>query len=84
MSLEGAILTPLASGMLEAELNKHLFALLDTINDGVFALNTEWCYTYLNDAAEKLIERPQEEVLGKKVWELFPEAIDQPFYTESH
>jgi len=83
-SLEGAILTPLASGMLEAELNRNLLTLLDTINDGVYVFDTEWRYTYLNNAAGELIERPREEVLGKNVWELFPEAIDTPFDRESH
>ncbi len=50
----------------------------------MYVIDTEWRYTYLNNAAAELIERTREEVLGKNVWELFPEAIDQPFYIESH
>ncbi|MFC6863216.1 PAS domain S-box protein [Halomicroarcula sp. GCM10025817] len=45
---------------------------LSRVTDGVIALDTEWRYTYVNDAAEALLGTPESELLGDVIWERFP------------
>ena len=52
---------------------------LERITDAVFALDADWRFTYLNSAAERLLERPREELLGAVVWDEFPEAVGTIF-----
>ncbi|PEN14834.1 hypothetical protein CRI94_00620 [Longibacter salinarum] len=58
--------------------------ILESITDGFFALDEDWCFTYVNRHAESLLQRSREELLGKNVWDEFPEAVDLPFYEEYH
>jgi len=60
-----------------------ILTLIDSLTEGVFVIDKEWRYTYLNRLAEELVGRPREELLGKNVWKLFPEAIDTVIYIES-
>ena len=49
--------------------------LLDTISDVVVALDNSWRYTYFNPKAEELLGKKAEDVIGKTMWEAFPERI---------
>jgi PAS domain S-box-containing protein len=62
---------------------QHILMLIDSLNEGIFVLDKEWRYIYLNRLAEELVGRPREELLGKNVWQLFPEVVDTIIYTES-
>lgn len=50
-------------------------AILERISDGFVALNREWRYTYVNRAAERMAHRKREELLGRIVWDVFPEIV---------
>ncbi|WP_051256425.1 PAS domain-containing sensor histidine kinase [Cystobacter fuscus] len=39
---------------------------------------------YLNPAAERMIGRPRDEVLGQIFWELFPKSVDTPLQRAFH
>jgi PAS domain S-box-containing protein len=54
-------------------------ALLDEIDDGFVAIDWEWTYIYANPVALELLRHPEEEVLGRTVWELFPEVVGTEF-----
>jgi PAS domain S-box-containing protein len=56
----------------------------ERITDGFFALDDDWAFTYLNAAAEDILEVDAEDVLGENVWEAFPEATEYAFYPEYH
>ena len=62
----------------------ELATILESISDAFFALDHQWHFTYLNSKAERVLQRPREELLGKNVWEEFPEAVGSAFYTEYH
>lgn len=49
-------------------------AILESITDAFFALDEQWCFAYVNPAAESLLERSSDELLGKNLWSEFPEA----------
>src|SRR3712207_254080 len=52
--------------------------------DAVYTLDRQWRFTYLNPQAEKLVQRSNEELIGKVAWEEFPEAVVSPTYTYYH
>lgn len=54
--------------------SEWLEALLDTIQDALFAVDAEWNVRYLNDAAESVLRLPRDAVVGRSVWEFIPEG----------
>ncbi len=53
--------------------------ILESITDAFFALDQQWRFTYLNDQGEHLLLRSRSELLGKSVWEEFPQAVGSLF-----
>jgi PAS domain S-box-containing protein len=45
--------------------------ILESISDGVFTVDHEWCITSFNRAAEVITGIPREEAVGKFCWEIF-------------
>jgi PAS domain S-box-containing protein len=63
--------------------NTQIANILESISDGFFALESEkLIVTYFNSAAERLLGRPAEEVLGCPLLEAFPEAQGSIFETQ--
>ena len=56
--------------------------ILESISDAFYAVDKEWRFTYVNGKAEELWGRSREELLGKNVWEEFPEAVDAEPYRQ--
>lgn len=55
-------------------------AILENITDGILNLDAFGRITYMNNAAEKMLERPRTELLGMSVWTSFPTAVGTPLY----
>ena len=53
-----------------------LDTILDGIGDGFYAVDRDWRFILFNREAERHFRLPPEEVLGRKLWELFPQARD--------
>jgi PAS domain S-box-containing protein len=47
-------------------------AILESITDGFLALDSEWRFTHVNAAAERINGIRREDQIGKNQWELFP------------
>ncbi|RXT05650.1 PAS domain S-box protein [Ammoniphilus sp. CFH 90114] len=60
------------------------FEILERITDAFFALDEQWNFTYINAEATRLLFRSREDLIGKNVWEEFPEATQLPFYEQYH
>ncbi|WP_217703329.1 PAS domain S-box protein [Flavobacterium agri] len=65
-----------------AEKSAEIIDILESITDGFYALNRNWEITYFNKAAEKVLGRRREEVIGKSLWESFPRSREGKFYAE--
>lgn len=57
---------------------------IQRITDAFIALDKSWCYTYLNKQAGELIQRNPDEMVGKNVWEEFPQAVGSDTYKAFH
>jgi len=56
--------------------------ILESISDAFYAVDDGWCLTYVNNRAEELWGRSREDLLGKNVWEEFPEEVDSEAYRQ--
>jgi PAS domain S-box-containing protein len=45
---------------------------LEGITDGFSLMDKSWRFTFLNSQAERMLQRPRGELLGKNLWEEFP------------
>lgn len=58
--------------------------ILESIGDAFFAVNKDWIVTYWNKQAEIILGRKKEDVVGKNIWDAYPDAIDSDFYRQYH
>jgi signal transduction histidine kinase len=49
---------------------------LERMADAFYAVDDEWRFTYLNDQAETLLDRERSSLLGRRLWDVFPEVVD--------
>lgn len=56
--------------------------ILESITDAFFTLDNEWRFTYLNLRAKQILFRPGDELIGKCIWDEFPEFIGSNFELE--
>ena len=53
----------------------RLTATLESITDGFYTVDAAWRVTYFNNEAERLLLVTRDEVLGRSLWEAFPDAV---------
>jgi PAS domain S-box-containing protein len=63
---------------------QRLSAVLESIDDHLVSYDSQWRYTYVNDAAARTLGKSRDELIGRCIWELFPEAIGNQYYRELH
>jgi PAS domain S-box-containing protein len=68
----------------EQAAHNQITKILESITDAFFALDGEWRFTYVNQQAERLLQRKRSELLGQCIWDKFPEAVTSLFYQEYH
>jgi PAS domain S-box-containing protein len=54
-------------------------AVLASIADAFYLLDREWRFIYVNDAAEPLLQTTRGALLGRTLWEAFPDVAGSPF-----
>ncbi len=59
-------------------------AVLTGISDAFAALDNEWRYVYVNDTSARYAGMRREEMIGRNIWEIYPEAIGGNFYKHAH
>ncbi|MBD1916170.1 MULTISPECIES: PAS domain-containing protein [Cyanophyceae] len=63
---------------------ENLENLITSISDELMMLDSNWCFTYVNDRAVGALQRSRQDLLGQSIWAVFPEAIATPFYEQLH
>ncbi len=59
-----------------AELNQ----VFERITDAFIALDKEWRYTHVNNIAAAMHRKTEADLIGKKIWDVFPDIVGEPFY----
>jgi diguanylate cyclase (GGDEF)-like protein/PAS domain S-box-containing protein len=63
-------------------MSRQLFNALDSMADAFYTLDKEWRFSYLNKEAERLLQRPRGYLLGKRLWDEFPDLCGTRFESE--
>ena len=53
---------------------------LSGITDAFSSIDFDWRYIYVNDRVAELAGLPKEKMLGRNIWEIFPDAVGTEFY----
>lgn len=61
-----------------------LESILESMTDAFFVLDRSWRFVYVNHAAEQVLQRSRQELVGGNVWDLFPEAVGTTFDRAYH
>jgi CheY-like chemotaxis protein len=61
---------------------RHLQRIHDRVADGYLGLDEEFHITYLDEEAAVLLEDSRERLLGERLWDVLPEAVDSPLQDE--
>ncbi|MBE9103816.1 response regulator [Nostoc cf. edaphicum LEGE 07299] len=70
---------------IEAEVAKaHLETVIAGIQDQFFVLDREWRYSFVNEQVAEIVGIPKEELLGKIIWEVFPDVAKSEFDSQVH
>ncbi|HUS88630.1 MAG TPA: PAS domain S-box protein [Desulfosporosinus sp.] len=51
--------------------------ILESITDAFFTLNHQWQFIFVNEEAEKYWQKGREELIGRNIWEYFPESLPE-------
>nr|WP_308477882.1 PAS domain S-box protein [Natrinema salsiterrestre] len=66
----------------KSELETELSEILDRISDAFYALDREWRFTHLNDQAAEILPQSREQLLGRELWDVFPDATEGVYWDE--
>ncbi|MFN2509480.1 MAG: ATP-binding protein, partial [Chthoniobacterales bacterium] len=53
---------------------------LTGISDAFIALDHDWRYTFVNDKAAEYADVSRDEMIGRRIWDLYPDAVGGTFY----
>jgi PAS domain S-box-containing protein len=60
----------------------RLECVLAIIGDHLASYDREWRYTYINDDGAAMLGKTKEDLIGKRIWDVFPEAVGNQYYRE--
>lgn len=62
----------------------NLDQVLSSLRDGFVTFDRNWRYTYINDRQLEILNLSREAVMGKNVWEVFPDVVGTEAYHQLH
>ncbi|MFN3620602.1 PAS domain-containing protein [Sphingorhabdus sp.] len=57
----------------------HLQAVLESVDECFYALNTDWRFTLFNRASEEYFGISRDKILGRKLWDVFPQGLGSEY-----
>jgi diguanylate cyclase (GGDEF)-like protein/PAS domain S-box-containing protein len=60
----------------------ELVDVLDSLTESFYTLDRRWRFTYLNRKAEQHLKRPRAELLGKRIWDEYPQLCGTVYESE--
>jgi len=66
------------------ELAERLESTLESISDAFVTVDRDWIVTFVNRRAEQLLNKERKLLLGRNIWDAFPEARELEFYQRGH
>ncbi len=63
-----------------AEAKNQSIEVLESIDDGFFAVDRQLRFTYVNARAAVWLKSTSTEIIGRRIWDVFPEAMTTPVF----
>ncbi|MDX2230744.1 MAG: PAS domain S-box protein [Leptolyngbyaceae cyanobacterium bins.349] len=74
---------PTCTEFTRQQVDQKVATILESISDAFVAFDRDWRYTYVNQAATRILERTRAELIGKHVWnEIYPDLVGKLPYQE--
>ncbi|OZI39705.1 diguanylate cyclase [Bordetella genomosp. 5] len=54
--------------------------MLDSLSDGFMSIDKSWRFTYLNETAERYLQQDRKNLLGRGIWECYPDLVNSGYY----
>ncbi|MFM0072008.1 EAL domain-containing protein [Paraburkholderia sediminicola] len=54
--------------------------MLDSLSDGFMSIDRSWRFTYLNHTAERYLQQERQNLLGRDIWQCYPDLVDSGYY----
>ncbi len=64
--------------------NEKVSRILESITDLFFFLDSEWRFVDVNRRTESRFGKNRQELIGKRMWDVFPEAVNTPLFANFH
>lgn len=64
------------------ESDRRLHDVLNSVDDSFLALDREWRFTFVNHRIARSLGKQVDDVVGRVIWDVFPEARDSEFYPQ--
>lgn len=64
--------------------NSRIASILNSITEGCLSLDRNWVVTYMNARAGEWLNRDPADLIGKNLWDEFPEAVGSVFHDTYH
>jgi diguanylate cyclase (GGDEF)-like protein/PAS domain S-box-containing protein len=65
-----------------SRLDARLTSTLESISEAFVMVNRDFSFGYLNRVAEQLMQCTREEVIGKNIWECFPDTVGTRYHEQ--
>ncbi|MBE9179548.1 PAS domain-containing protein [Oculatella sp. LEGE 06141] len=62
--------------------NQRTLDILESMTEGFSAFDDQWRYTYLNLRGETILGVKRDEIIGRSIWDVFPDTVSLSFYNE--
>lgn len=66
------------------ETRAEVTAVLESIGDAFYAVDADFCFTYINRQAETMWKRRREDLIGRNIWREFPQTVGSDIFAEHH
>ncbi|RYF37237.1 MAG: PAS domain S-box protein, partial [Cytophagaceae bacterium] len=64
--------------------NLDMSTIWESMSDALVAVDNQWLITHLNSAAANLVQQSPTQLIGRTLWEVYPEAVDSSFSRYYH
>lgn len=68
----------------ERDARNQILSLVESVSAAFIAVNRQWRFTYVNSRVLERGGKSREELIGRNMWELFPELAASQVYPEYH
>ena len=63
---------------------KRILHVFDSLDYQLAIYDRAWRYTYVNEEAARMLGRSPAELVGRSIWDLFPDMVGKQYHRELH